>query len=52
MSLSLVYNQHYRPILLVVRFGCPEEVSLSIHWYLKYYPCHNEFNNIEVSARA
>uniref|UniRef100_A0AAQ4RX15 Transmembrane protein 87B n=1 Tax=Gasterosteus aculeatus aculeatus TaxID=481459 RepID=A0AAQ4RX15_GASAC len=33
--------------LKVVRFGCPEEVSLSIHWYLKYYPCHNEFNNIE-----
>ncbi|KAL3050163.1 transmembrane protein 87A isoform X1 [Trematomus bernacchii] len=33
--------------LKVVRFGCPEEVTLSIHWYLKYYPCHNEFNNIE-----
>ncbi|KAM8858809.1 transmembrane protein 87A isoform 2-T2 [Spinachia spinachia] len=33
--------------LKVVRFGCPEEVSFSIHWYLKYYPCHNEFNNIE-----
>ncbi|XP_062422648.1 transmembrane protein 87A isoform X1 [Pungitius pungitius] len=33
--------------LKVVRFGCPEEVSFSIHWYLKYYPCHNDFNNIE-----
>ncbi|XP_063731055.1 transmembrane protein 87A [Eleginops maclovinus] len=33
--------------LEVVHFSCPEEVILSIHWYLKYYPCHNEFNNIE-----
>ncbi|XP_029306217.1 LOW QUALITY PROTEIN: transmembrane protein 87A [Cottoperca gobio] len=33
--------------LKVVRFGCPEEVTFDIHWYLKYYPCHNEFNNIE-----
>ncbi|XP_042358302.1 transmembrane protein 87A isoform X2 [Plectropomus leopardus] len=33
--------------LKVVYFGCPEEVTFSIHWYLKYYPCHNEFNNIE-----
>ncbi|XP_032396559.1 transmembrane protein 87A isoform X2 [Etheostoma spectabile] len=33
--------------LKVVPFGCPEEVNFSIHWYLKYYPCHNEYNNIE-----
>ncbi|XP_056291200.1 transmembrane protein 87A [Pseudoliparis swirei] len=33
--------------LKVVRFGCPEDMTFSIHWYLKYYPCHNEFNNIE-----
>ncbi|KAK9541714.1 hypothetical protein VZT92_001736 [Zoarces viviparus] len=33
--------------LKVVRFGCPEAVTFSIHWYLKYYPCHNEFNNID-----
>ncbi|XP_075932879.1 transmembrane protein 87A isoform X3 [Anarhichas minor] len=33
--------------LKVVRFGCPEAVTFSIHWYLTYYPCHNEFNNID-----
>ncbi|XP_023267563.1 transmembrane protein 87B isoform X2 [Seriola lalandi dorsalis] len=33
--------------LEVVDFGCPEEVTFTIHWYLKYHPCHNEFNNIE-----
>ncbi|XP_041803579.1 transmembrane protein 87A isoform X1 [Chelmon rostratus] len=33
--------------LKVVSFGCPEEVTFTIHWFLKYYPCHNEFNNIE-----
>ncbi|XP_031158335.1 transmembrane protein 87A isoform X3 [Sander lucioperca] len=33
--------------LKVVSFGCPEEVNFSIHWFLKYYPCHNEYNNIE-----
>ncbi|TNN61760.1 Transmembrane protein 87A [Liparis tanakae] len=33
--------------LKVVRFGCPEDMTFSIHWYLKYYPCHNEFNNID-----
>ncbi|XP_061766469.1 transmembrane protein 87A [Nerophis ophidion] len=33
--------------LKVVSFGCPEEVTFTIHWYLKYYPCHNNFNNIE-----
>ncbi|KAJ8359825.1 hypothetical protein SKAU_G00163500 [Synaphobranchus kaupii] len=31
----------------IASFGCPEEVKFTIHWYLKYYPCHNEFNNIE-----
>ncbi|XP_030011675.1 transmembrane protein 87A isoform X2 [Sphaeramia orbicularis] len=33
--------------LKVAYFGCPEEVDFTIHWYLRYYPCHNEFNNIE-----
>ncbi|XP_034537840.1 transmembrane protein 87A-like isoform X2 [Notolabrus celidotus] len=31
----------------VVSFGCPENVTFTVHWMLKYYPCHNEFNNIE-----
>ncbi|XP_061546628.1 transmembrane protein 87A [Phycodurus eques] len=31
----------------VVSFGCPEDVTFTIQWYLKYYPCHNDFNNIE-----
>ncbi|XP_036403152.1 transmembrane protein 87A [Megalops cyprinoides] len=34
-------------IFKVTYFGCPEEVKFTIHWYLKYYPCHNEFNNID-----
>lgn len=25
-------------------------MTLTIHWYLRYYPCHNEFSNIEVST--
>lgn len=25
-------------------------MALTIHWYLKYYSCHNEFSNIEVST--
>lgn len=33
--------------LKVMYFGCPEEVDFTIHWYLRYYPCHNEFNNVE-----
>ncbi|XP_028279755.1 transmembrane protein 87A isoform X2 [Parambassis ranga] len=33
--------------LKVENFGCPEKVNFTIHWYLKYYPCHNEFKNIE-----
>ncbi|KPP73642.1 transmembrane protein 87B-like, partial [Scleropages formosus] len=33
--------------LKIKSFGCPEEVKFTIHWYLKYHPCHNEYNNIE-----
>ncbi|XP_077438360.1 transmembrane protein 87B isoform X6 [Vanacampus margaritifer] len=33
--------------LKVVSFGCPEEITFTILWYLKYYPCHNDFNNID-----
>ncbi|XP_053189611.1 transmembrane protein 87A [Scomber japonicus] len=33
--------------LKVKPFGCPETVTFTIHWYLKYYHCHNEFKNIE-----
>ncbi|KAG8000027.1 Transmembrane protein 87A, partial [Nibea albiflora] len=33
--------------LKVLSFHCPEDVTFTVHWYLKYYPCHNEFNNIE-----
>ncbi|XP_058651220.1 transmembrane protein 87A [Onychostoma macrolepis] len=33
--------------LRVTSFGCPEEVTFSIKWFLKYYPCHNEYSNIE-----
>ncbi|XP_051816050.1 transmembrane protein 87A isoform X1 [Acanthochromis polyacanthus] len=33
--------------LNVVSFGCPEMVTFTVQWLLKYYPCHNEFNNIE-----
>uniref|UniRef100_A0A8C0YK31 Uncharacterized protein n=1 Tax=Cyprinus carpio carpio TaxID=630221 RepID=A0A8C0YK31_CYPCA len=33
--------------LRVASFGCPEEVRFSIKWFLKYYPCHNEYSNIE-----
>lgn len=31
-------------------FSCPEKITFTIHWYLKYYPCHNEFHNIEVKT--
>uniref|UniRef100_A0A8C1BCA8 Transmembrane protein 87B n=1 Tax=Cyprinus carpio carpio TaxID=630221 RepID=A0A8C1BCA8_CYPCA len=34
-------------LFAVASFGCPEEVMFSIQWFLKYYPCHNEYNNIE-----
>nr|XP_015218474.1 PREDICTED: transmembrane protein 87B isoform X1 [Lepisosteus oculatus] len=33
--------------LKVKSFHCPEVTRLTIKWYLKYYPCHNEFNNID-----
>ncbi|XP_039528387.1 transmembrane protein 87A isoform X2 [Pimephales promelas] len=33
--------------LKVTSFDCPEEVMFSIQWFLKHYPCHNEYNNIE-----
>ncbi|KAI5108595.1 transmembrane protein 87B, partial [Silurus meridionalis] len=33
--------------LKVSSFNCPAEVSFIIRWYLKFYPCHNEFSNIE-----
>ncbi|XP_053535485.1 transmembrane protein 87A isoform X1 [Ictalurus punctatus] len=33
--------------LKVSSFNCPVEVSFDIKWYLKFYPCHNEFSNIE-----
>ncbi|XP_055083285.1 transmembrane protein 87A [Periophthalmus magnuspinnatus] len=33
--------------LKVVSFYCPENVDFTIHWLIKFYPCHNEFNNIE-----
>ncbi|KAG5266669.1 hypothetical protein AALO_G00234800 [Alosa alosa] len=33
--------------LTVPYFSCPEEVKFTIHWFLKFYPCHNEFNNLE-----
>ncbi|KAF6723716.1 Transmembrane protein 87A [Oryzias melastigma] len=33
--------------LKVASFHCPEEVTFTVHWFLKYYPCHNEFNNLE-----
>ncbi len=34
----------------VAHFSCPEAVTFTIRWYLRYYPCHNEFNNVEVST--
>ncbi|XP_072292791.1 transmembrane protein 87A isoform X1 [Eucyclogobius newberryi] len=34
--------------LKVVSLGCPaENVDLTVHWLLKFYPCHNAFNNID-----
>ncbi|XP_057704183.1 transmembrane protein 87A isoform X2 [Corythoichthys intestinalis] len=33
--------------LKVLSFDCPDEVKFTIRWYLKYYPCHNEFSNID-----
>ncbi|KAL2082991.1 hypothetical protein ACEWY4_020764 [Coilia grayii] len=34
-------------IRLKVSCSCPEEIKFTIRWYLKFYPCYNEFNNIE-----
>ncbi|CAG6017491.1 unnamed protein product [Menidia menidia] len=31
----------------VVYSDCPEEMTFTIHWLLKYCPCYNEFNNVE-----
>ncbi|XP_017268300.1 transmembrane protein 87A isoform X2 [Kryptolebias marmoratus] len=33
--------------LKVVSFNCPGKVKFTIHWFLKYYHCYNEYNNIE-----
>ncbi|XP_031587948.2 transmembrane protein 87A isoform X2 [Oreochromis aureus] len=33
--------------LKVTSCSCPAEVNFTIRWFLKYYPCHNEYNNIE-----
>ncbi|XP_068184145.1 transmembrane protein 87A isoform X1 [Antennarius striatus] len=33
--------------LKVASFACPEEVTFTIHWYLRYHLCHNEFDSIE-----
>ncbi|XP_060781348.1 transmembrane protein 87A isoform X2 [Neoarius graeffei] len=33
--------------LKVPYFNCSVEISFDIRWYLKFYPCHNEFSNIE-----
>ncbi|KAF4090063.1 hypothetical protein AMELA_G00047650 [Ameiurus melas] len=37
----------HEPVQGVSSFNCPVEVSFDIRWYLKFYPCHNEFSNIE-----
>ncbi|KAM4729882.1 transmembrane protein 87A isoform 1-T1 [Anableps anableps] len=34
-------------VLKVVSFSCPKKVEFKIHWFLKYHPCYNEYNNIE-----
>lgn len=25
-------------------------MTFTIDWFLEYYPCHNQYNNIDVSA--
>lgn len=50
-SLCHAYCHCFRHCI-VLSFHCPDEVNVTIHWLLKYYPCHNEFNNIEVSEEA
>ncbi|MEQ2306079.1 hypothetical protein AMECASPLE_004346 [Ameca splendens] len=34
-------------VLKVVSFSCPKKVEFTIHWFLKYHPCYNEYNNID-----
>lgn len=45
------FESHCVFLLPVLSFSCPERINLTIQWYLRYYPCHNEFGNIEVSVR-
>lgn len=45
------FNQNCLFLLQVLSFSCPEKINLTIQWYLRYYPCHNDFGNIEVSVR-
>ncbi|XP_012714663.2 transmembrane protein 87A isoform X2 [Fundulus heteroclitus] len=34
-------------VLKVVSCSCTMKVNFTIHWFLKYHPCYNEYNNIE-----
>ncbi|KAM4599998.1 transmembrane protein 87A isoform 1-T1 [Fundulus diaphanus] len=34
-------------VLKVVSCSCTKTVDFTIHWFLKYHPCYNEYNNIE-----
>ncbi|XP_027861895.1 transmembrane protein 87A isoform X2 [Xiphophorus couchianus] len=34
-------------VLKVVFPSCSKQMKFTIHWLLKYYPCYNEYNNIE-----
>lgn len=34
-------------VLKVFSSSCPKKVDFTIHWFLKYHPCYNEYNNIE-----
>ncbi|CAL8359466.1 unnamed protein product [Boreogadus saida] len=57
---EITFDNTSRPLLLkkamykdtdiqlkVVGVGCPEMVTFTIQWYLKFYPCLNELRNIE-----
>ncbi|XP_056465597.1 transmembrane protein 87A [Gadus chalcogrammus] len=57
---EITFDNTSRPLLLkkamykdtdiqlkVVGVGCPEMVTFTIQWYLKFYPCQNELRNIE-----
>lgn len=48
---TIEFNHNCVFLLQVLSFSCPERINLTIQWYLRYYPCHNEFGNIEVSVR-